>query len=131
MGVLKKDIFISYKNDGAGNNFATRFVNDLLCSGYSVYFNPDEAKGGNFPVRLKNAIEECKDFVCIVTSEYIKNLYSDNELCWVREELLCAKNNKKNIIPILVNGTTMPSNSADTPEELNIPPKLNTLTVLN
>ena len=118
MGAYKKDIFISYKNDGVGNNFATRLVNDLRSSGYSVYFNPDEAKGGNFPVRLKNAIEECKDFVCIVTSEYIKNLYSDNELCWVREELLCAKNNKKNIIPILVNGTTMPSNSADTPEEL-------------
>ena len=40
---MKKDIFISYRNDGIGNNFATRITNDLKQQGYSVYFNPNEA----------------------------------------------------------------------------------------
>ena len=106
---IYKDIFISYKNDGVGNNFATRLVHDLRESGYSVYFNPDEAKSGNFPERLKKAIGGCKDFVCIVTAEYLDKLLSNDEICWVRDELLCAKANGKNIIPILVNGAQMPS----------------------
>ncbi len=69
----RKDIFISYRNDGVGNNFATRIANDLKESGYSVYFNPDEARSGDFPERLKQAISICKDFICIVTGE--KNNY--------------------------------------------------------
>ena len=106
---IRKDIFISYKNDGIGNNFATRLVEDLRDNGYSVYFNPDEVKSGNFPERLRKAIEGCKDFVCIVTAEYIEKLLSDDEICWVRDELICAKENKKPIIPILVNGVEMPA----------------------
>ena len=94
---MKKDIFISYRNDGIGNNFATRITNDLRQKGYSVYFNPDEARSGDFPERLERAIEECKDFICVVTEEYLANLIANNKICWIREELLCAKRNGKNI----------------------------------
>ena len=38
------DIFISYKNDGEGNNFAARLKESLDHSGYSVYFNSHEQK---------------------------------------------------------------------------------------
>ena len=55
---LTKDIFISYRNDGVGNNFATRISNDLKQSGYSVYFNPDEARSGDFPERLQQLVEQ-------------------------------------------------------------------------
>lgn len=114
----KKDIFVSYKNDGSGNNFATRLVGTLRESGYSVYFNPDEAKSGNFPQRLRLAIENCKDFICIVTSDYLTSLYSDEQICWVRDELLCAKKHSKNIIPILINGVQMPTQLDFRREEL-------------
>ena len=89
----KKDIFISYRNDGVGNNFATRITNDLKRSGYSVYFNPDEARSGDFPERLKQAISACKDFICIVTEAYIAQLESNDKICWIRDELLCEKHN--------------------------------------
>ena len=92
---MKKDIFISYRNDGIGNNFATRITNDLRQKGYSVYFNPDEARSGDFPERLERAIEECKDFICVVTEEYLSNLIANNKICWIREELLCAKETGK------------------------------------
>lgn len=120
----KKDIFISYRNDGIGNNFATRISNDLKNSGYSVYFNPDEARSGDFPVRLKQAISVCKDFVCIVTESYTEQLLSDNKICWIRDELLCAKEFGKNIIPLLVNGTAMPSDASKLPEAIRFFPNM-------
>lgn len=60
--LFMKDIFISYKNDGEGNNFAARLSKDLRDRGFSVYFNPDEQHAGDFPDRLRLAVEECKDF---------------------------------------------------------------------
>ena len=121
---MKKDIFISYRNDGIGNNFATRITNDLRQKGYSVYFNPDEARSGDFPERLERAIEECKDFICVVTEEYLANLIANNKICWIREELLCAKRNGKNIVPLLVNGAKMPNDSETLVEELRFFPKI-------
>ncbi|MBR5271996.1 MAG: toll/interleukin-1 receptor domain-containing protein [Clostridia bacterium] len=119
-----KDIFISYRNDGVGNNFATRIANDLRNSGYSVYFNPDETRSGNFPQRLKQAIIGCKDFICIVTDDYISQLISNNKVCWIRDELLYAKQYGKNIIPILINETQMPSDDSKLPEAVQFFPKI-------
>ena len=115
---MKKDIFISYRNDGVGNNFAIRITNDLRHSGYSVYFNPDETRSGDFPERLKQAIYVCKDFICIVTEDYIEQLISDNKICWIRSELLYAKEFGKNIIPILINGTKMPKDASKLPQNI-------------
>lgn len=124
MAESKKDIFISYRNDGVGNNFATRIAGDLRNSGYSVYFNPDEARSGDFPERLRQAIAGCKDFVCIVTENYLAQLQSNSKICWVREELLCAKACGKNIVPLLINGTAMPGDTALFPEELRFFPHI-------
>ncbi|HAE52536.1 MAG TPA: hypothetical protein DCG30_04705 [Ruminococcus sp.] len=121
---MKKDIFISYRNDGIGNNFATRLVNDLRKRGYSVYFNPDEARSGDFPERLKKAIAECKDFICIVTESYISNLTANEKICWIREELLNARQMNKNIIPLLVNGAKMPDDIAVMPENFRFFPNI-------
>lgn len=115
---LRKDIFISYRNDGVGNNFATRITNDLRNSGYSVYFNPDEARSDDFPERIKQAIRECKDFICIVTDGYLDQLISDKKNCWIREELLHAKEYEKNIIPLLINGASMPGDDSELPENV-------------
>lgn len=125
---ITKDIFISYRNDGVGSNFATRIYNDLKNAGYSVYFNPDEARSGDFPGRLKNAIESCKDFVCIVSEDYINQLRINNKICWIRDELLCAKESNKNIIPLLVNGTVMPTDASVLPEEVRFFPNIDAYT---
>ena len=60
---MSKDIFISYRNDGCGNQFAHRLASDLMGLGYSVYFNPNEQHSDYFPDRLKNAVRDCKDFI--------------------------------------------------------------------
>lgn len=123
----KKDIFISYRNDGIGNNFASRITQDLRASGFSVYFNPDEARSGDFPDRLKQAIGECKDFICIVTEDYIDQLAANNKICWIREELLCAREHGKHIVPLLVNGVKMPSDASDFPDNIRFFPTIDAL----
>lgn len=47
--LVKKDIFISYRNDGSGNQFANRLCSDLENLGYSVYFNSNEERSLSFP----------------------------------------------------------------------------------
>ena len=121
---MKKDIFISYRNDGIGNNFATRITNDLKQYGYSVYFNPEENRSGDFSKKLEQAIIECKDFICIVTDDYLANLIENDKICWIRDELLIAKKNGKNIVPILVDGAKMPSDPSVLPEIIQFFPKI-------
>ncbi len=55
MSIRDKDIFLSYRNDGSGQNFAARLEKDLSDVGYSVYFNPNEMGASDFPERLRRA----------------------------------------------------------------------------
>ena len=114
---MYKDIFISYRNDGEGNNFAARLKDDLDRCGYSVYFNSHERRAGEFPLRLKTAIEHCKDFILILSTACVERLRRNEAVDWVREEVLYAKSVKKNIIPILLDNVTMPEKT-QLPESL-------------
>lgn len=117
-GREKKDIFISYRNDGEGNNFAVRLKEDLEREGYTVYFNSHEQNAGVFPERLKNAVLNCKDFILILSGGCLKQLLSNNKIDWVREELLCAKTAGKNIIPVIIGNIEMPGDKTDLPEQI-------------
>lgn len=119
---MSKDIFISYKNDGEGNNFAARLCGDLEELGYDVYYNPNEQHAGRFPTRLKNAVESCKDFLLILTQPCLDQLMRHDKIDWVREELITAYRNEKNIIPLLMSGVSMPKDKEDMPEELHFLP---------
>ncbi len=115
---MSKDIFISYRNDGCSNQFAHRLATDLTEMGYSVYFNPYEERSDSFPDRLKNAVKACKDFIMVLSPASMERLLRNDEIDWVREELLAARENGKNIIPVLVDGATMPSNPEEMPKNI-------------
>lgn len=121
---MKKDVFISYKNDGEGNNFAARLTDDLEKRGYRVYFNSHEQRSGSFPERLKNAIAECTDFVLVLSEGCLNQLIENREIDWIREEILTARGLEKNIIPIIIGRAVMPSNKAIMPEKLQFLPDL-------
>ena len=74
MEQINKDIFISYKNDVAGSNFAARLCSDLEKMGYSVYFNPNEQHAGSFPERLQEAVSNCKDFLLVLTQSCLDQI---------------------------------------------------------
>lgn len=119
---MSKDIFISYRNDGCSNQFAHRLASDLTGLGYSVYFNPNEQHSDCFPDRLKNAVKDCKDFILVLSPSCIERLKRDDEVDWVREEIITAKENGKHIIPVLVDGAVMPSRPEDMPPRLSFLP---------
>lgn len=117
-----RDIFISYKNDGEGNNFAARLYTDLTLRGYSVYYNANEQHAGDFPERLRVAVENCKDFLLIVSKTCLDQLIQNEDVDWIREEILIAHSSRKNIIPLLMPGVTMPKNNNIMPESLRFLP---------
>ncbi len=124
---MKKDIFISYKNDNAGNNFAKRLKEDLDERGYDVYFNSDEARTGDFPTRLKGKIQGCKDFILILSEGCLKQLIAHKKIDWIREELLTARALGKHIIPILMDGVSMPADVEVMPEDLRFLPNIDAI----
>lgn len=124
---LKKDIFISYKNDGSGNQFATRLCQDLEKMGYSVYFNSNEERAHSFPERLKNAVSSCKDFILILSRGCLEQLKRHDAVDWVREEILTAKSCEKHIVPILMEGVELPRNADEMPEDLRFLPLIDAI----
>jgi len=117
-----KDIFISYKNDGEGRYFAEKLSNTLKEQGFSVYYNPHEQHAGNFPERLRKAIENCKDFLLVLSQACLDQLIRYEKVDWVREEIRIAQKNGKNIVPLLMPGVTMPKDKDDMPKELQFLP---------
>ncbi len=116
------DIFISYKNDGEGNNFAARLSAELKGLGYVVFYNPEEHHAGSFPDRLREAVESCTDFILIVTKGCLEQLIRYDKVDWIREELMTAYKNGKNIIPLLMPGVDMPKDKDDMPKQLRFLP---------
>lgn len=127
---MKKDIFISYKNDGEGNNFAARLEAALSSRGYTVYFNPNEQHAGSFPDRLRSAIDNCSDFLLVLTQRCLDGLMQHNKIDWVREELLTAYKLKKNIIPLLMPGVSMPGDKDVMPEDLRFLPDIDAINMM-
>ena len=117
----KKDIFISYREED-GRDFAKRLSEDLKKIGYSVYFNPDEKRSGSFPDQIREAILECKDFLLILTRACLDRLLRCDDVDWVREELITAREHDKHIVPILVEGVKMPSDPRKVPEFMRFLP---------
>ena len=110
------DIFISYRNDGEGELFASQLKRDLTQAGFSVYFNETEKHSGSFPERLKAAIINCKDFLLVLSEGCINGLIANEKIDWVREEINCASENNKNIIPILIGKAAIPLSKGQLPE---------------
>ena len=124
---MAKDIFISYKNDDAGNNFANMLKKDLTALGYSVYFNPDEERSHSFPDKLKQAVKDCCDFILIVSEGCLAQLMKHDKIDWVREEVLTAHQENKNIIPILLGKAEMPKDKSDMPDDLQFLPDIDSV----
>ncbi len=75
------------------------------------------------------AVENCRDFILVVSAKCLNALMSGNKNDRVRFELLTAKENNKNIIPILLNGVKMPADFELMPEELRFLPKIDNIEI--
>ena len=114
------DVFISYRRDGG---FETaKHLNDLLVrDGYSVSFDIDTLREGNFDHTLLERIEQCSDFLLIVNKDAFArmlDLDSHPEEDWLRRELAYALQLRKNIIPVLLAGASFPNLLPDDVKEV-------------
>ncbi len=110
------DIFISYRRSSfeLANLIATR----LKAAGYRVFFDLEAMDSGPFNKQLFRVIEECRDFVLVLPPNTLERCKDEDD--WVRKEVLHALQNKKNIIPILLNGFQWPKTMPSGMEELSM-----------
>lgn len=104
------DVFISYRRDG-GFALARLLYECLQKEGISAFLDLEELRSGAFNTKLYEAIDHASNFVIVLPPNSLDRCVDEKD--WVRLELEYAIKNKKNIIPILVNGFTFPDNLPD------------------
>lgn len=91
------DIFISYRRKD-GKEIARLFNKMLKSKGYRCFLDYESLGTGEFPEKIKEAIEDAPFFMMIMTPKYFKKVNSKSS--WVRREIDLALENQKLIIPI-------------------------------
>lgn len=101
---MKYDVFVSYRRSDA---FTANLVAEKLKNfGYSVFFDVETLRSGNFNTQLYDVIQNCKDFVLVLPPNALDRCISEED--WIRKEVCHAMECKKNIIPVLLSGFTWP-----------------------
>lgn len=102
---MKYDVFVSYRRSDA---FTANLVAEKLKSlGYSVFFDVETLRSGNFNTQLYDVIKSCKDFVLVLPPNALDRCISEND--WIRKEVCHAMACNKNIIPVLLSGFEWPN----------------------
>ncbi len=112
------DIFLSYRRQG-GFETAKHLYDLLTRDGYSVSFDIDTLRQGDFDATLLRRIDQCTDFILILDRKAFNRTLDptfDRNKDWLRIELAHALKLGKNIIPVMLSGfTKFPDNL---PEEI-------------
>lgn len=98
-------VFISYRRDG-GEFLAGRLADRLVILGYTVFFDVESIRSGEFNTQIFSAIDSCTDFLLILPQGGLDRCLEPND--WVRTEISYAIKRKKNIIPVFMNGFEFP-----------------------
>lgn len=111
----KYDIFISYRRDGG--EYTAKVLRDRLTElGYSVFFDVESLRSGDFNTRLYSVIDECNDFLLILSPNSLDRCVNPDD--WVRQEIVRALEKGKNIIPVFLRGFFFPEEMPDPIEPL-------------
>lgn len=104
MGQQRYDIFISYRRESF--NQANLICTRLKALGYRVFIDVEALNSGKFNEQLLSVIKNCKDFIAVLPPNALDRCVSEDD--WVRREVMCAMENKRNIIPIMLAGFAWP-----------------------
>ena len=108
------DIFISYRR--TAYDTANLIAEKLRNAGYRVFFDVDTLTSGKFNEQLLEVISRCKDFVLVLPENALDRCKDDGD--WIRREVMCAIENGKNIIPVMLDGFGWPQEMPQGMEEL-------------
>lgn len=112
MGQRKYDIFISYRR--TAYDTANLIAEKLRHAGYNVFFDVDTLTAGKFNEQLLEVIGNCKDFILVLPENALERCQQPED--WIRREVVCALENHKNIIPVMLDGFAWPE---EMPEGMN------------
>ena len=108
----KYNIFISYRRDGG--EYTAKILRDQLCQlGYQAFFDVESLRSGDFNMALYDVIEECQDFILVLSPGALDRC--ENEDDWVRQEIVHALKEGKNIVPVMLRDFQFPEKM---PEEI-------------
>ncbi len=109
------DVFISYRRDG-GYALARLLYEWLRKENISAFLDLEELRSGPFNEKLYSAIEECQNFVLVLPAKALDRCSNEND--WLRLEIEHAIKNNKNIVPLMADGFTFPSELPDSIKSL-------------
>ena len=98
-------IFISYRRNG-GDILAGRIADRLKSKGYLVFLDVDSLRTGTYSEQILEAISKCDDVLVVLPPNALDRCNDEND--WVKQELSYAFQEKKNVIPVLMNGFVFP-----------------------
>ncbi len=111
----KYDIFISYRR--TAYDTANLIAVKLRHAGYKVFFDVDTLTAGKFNEQLLEVIKGCKDFILVLPENALDRCGDPED--WVRRETMCALENHKNILPVMLDGFSWPKDMPEGLEELS------------
>ncbi|MCQ2468009.1 MAG: toll/interleukin-1 receptor domain-containing protein [Clostridia bacterium] len=112
---MKHQIFISYRRS-TGENLAHLLYYRLQNDGYNVFYDIEEMRSGKFNEQLYEKIEECEDFLLVLSENALDRCSNEND--WVRLEIEEAIRLKKNIVLIRGRGFKFPEHLPKSIDEI-------------
>lgn len=100
------DVFVSYRRD-KGSEVARYLAERLSKRGYRVFLDVDSLGSGEWGKELQHRIDECPDFVAVVTDGYFLRCENPDDV--VRKEIARALETRATVIPLLVGDGKIPS----------------------
>ncbi|CAG9800355.1 unnamed protein product [Chironomus riparius] len=97
--VVKKkyDVFISYRRQG-GSDLASLIFIYLKGKKHRVFFDVQTLRAGKFADKLKNSIQQSKNFILLLTNDALNRCKDEGD--WIAIEIEMALKSNCNIIPI-------------------------------
>ena len=100
MGRIEKTVFISYRR--ANLPWALNIYQDLTYHGFDVFFDYQSIDSGAFETAIIENIKARAHFLVILTPTTLDRCNEHGD--WLRREIETAINEKRNIIPIMLEG---------------------------
>ncbi len=108
--ISKRDVFISYRRSDMQLAALTYYFLENM--GYDVWWdaslNYEVMEDDEYPTVIDCIIENCKDFVLLVTENTFESDKINNENDWIHREIKCALSNKRHIIPLHFENNSIP-----------------------
>jgi tetratricopeptide (TPR) repeat protein len=107
MGRIEKTVFISYRRTNMP--WALAIFQNLTAHGYDVFFDYESINSGDFEQVILGNISARAHFLVVLTPSALERCSDPND--WLRREIETALDEKRNIVPLFLEGFNFSSPS--------------------